>query len=531
MPTRSCCIGPRCLATQAQLLDHEKFLERRAIETAKRLIEALRVGRNLSEFVDDPNDLAEARRALELLRSLPAERRRIQSNLDKLLRELRPLIGQKICMIGSTFTGASDIVTTPLNTETPGVAVHANIVRTILSADFFRPASPAASVVVILGAGALVSLLAATRPVVPAALLTALAIGGYLAINALVVFGAWNVWLVVVAPTVAMLASFGMVTGYRQFTEERAKRKIRDMFAHALSPALVDQLLADPTLAELGGQRRALSCMFSDIAGFTPLSERLGPHDTVRLLNRYFDRMTDAIQTRGGGYLNKFLGDGILAFFGAPVRQEDHPARSILAAVDCLDEVRRLNEVLARELGSQTRLAIRIGIAAGEAMVGNCGSSERMDYTAIGDCVNLASRLESACKFFGIRILVTAHTWRLAGRSDLLARPLGAVLVAGQARPVEVWNVLGPLNEATDSQREAITRFTRAMELFAGGQYGEARRLLERVAAQLGDDRPTRIFLKLARECAEAAAPDGWQGLDVKANGIVRLEPWSPAAD
>ena len=156
----------------------------------------------------------------------------------------------------------------------------------------------------------------------------------YAAFNASVVFGVMNCWLAVWHPLMAMVAGFAMVTAYRQLTEERAKRRIRALFAHAMSPALVDRLLEDPSVARLGGERRVVTCFFSDMAGFTSLSERLGEQGTVSLLNRYFDRMTDVIQNRNGGYLNKFLGDGLFVFFGAPVFQDDHPARAIRAAID-----------------------------------------------------------------------------------------------------------------------------------------------------------------------------------------------------
>ena len=333
---------------------------------------------------------------------------------DELAR-LRRHVEGKVCLIGSTATGAADFVPTPMNPRTPGVVVHANVFNTIISGQFVRAAHPGVGVAIILAAGAAVALVTALARVWLAAVATVLLAAAHTLFSFAGAFGAWHLWLPVAAPLTAMLASFLFVTAYRQLTEERAKRRIRGMFAHALSPALVDELLADPSLAALGGQRRRITCLFSDIRGFTPLSQRLGPQRTVRLLNQYFDRVTDAVQTRGGGYINKFLGDGIFAFFGAPVLQDDHAARALTAAVEYQRRVAALNDALRGDGTGDVSLAVRIGIATGEAMVGNCGSSTRMDYTAIGDCVNLASRLEASNKFFGTRILVAEEAWRAAG--------------------------------------------------------------------------------------------------------------------
>ena len=415
-------------------------------------------------------------------------------------------------MIGSTSTGAADFVPTPIGARTPGVVVHSNILNTILSGSFVRQSHVAVSVLVILAAAAAVSLIAAIRPVLQAGPVAAGLAAAYAAFNFFVVFGLWHVWLVAVAPIAAMLASFLVVTAYRQLTEERAKRHIKGLFAHAMSPALVDRLLEDPSLAQLGGQKRELSCMFSDLAGFTPLSELLGPQETVRLLNRYFDRAAEVVQDRCGGYLNKFLGDGIFAFFGAPVFQSDHARRAVEAAVKCQAEVAGLNKALAAEGGRDVRLSLRVGITTGEAMVGNCGSTHRMDYTAIGDCVNLASRLEQANKFFGTGILVDESSWGAAGLADVPARPLGRVLVAGLAEPVNVWEVLAPADGGPSELPKALDDFARALELLTGRNFEAAAEAFERVQDLLPDDRPTQLYLEVCRQCAAHAPDENWSG-------------------
>ena len=385
-------------------------------------------------------------------------------------------------------------------------------VATIASGAFVRRPHPTIDVLAILFAGALVTLITARRSVLQAFPL-ALALGGaYAALNALVFFALLNVVLVFWMPIEAMAASFAVVTAYRQLTEERAKRRIRGLFAHALSPALVDRLIEDPSLARLGGERRVLSCFFSDLWGFTALSEALGEQRTVRLLNRYFDRMTEVIQTRRGGYLNKFLGDGIFVFFGAPVFQDDHAARSVQAAIDCQDEVARVNAELAEEYPHPPRLRSRIGITTGEVMVGNCGSTQRMDYTAIGDTVNLASRLESANKFFGTGILVSDQTWQAAGVDGILARPLGQVVVVGKTEPVKIWNVLARSGELDSAVEQACAEFSRGVELFAAGKFAESAEAFQAALKLSPDDGPAKVFLGLCRAYIASPPTGAWDG-------------------
>jgi len=451
-----------------------------------------------------------AQSVLDRLARLPEIARAMDAEVARQLDRIRPFVAGKICLIGSTSTGAADFVPSPVGERTPGVVVHANILNTILTGAFIRQAPELLNILVILLAGAAVSLLAAWRPVLQAGPLVVLLAFAYAAINALVVFGLWSFWLVLVAPLGAMLASFVVVTAYRQLTEERAKRHIKAMFSHALSPALVDRLMEDPSLARLGGEKRVLTCFFSDLAGFTPLSHRLGEQGTVSLLNRYFDRMTEIVQNRCGGYLNKFLGDGIFVFFGAPVFQDDHPARALRAALECQQEVAALNRVLAEESQGQIELSCRIGIATGEVMVGNCGSTQRMDYTAIGDTVNLASRLEGANKFFGTRILAADETWRRRDGEQFLARPLGSVYVVGRTDAAAVWNLIGQTESATPQQRQACADFSAAIDLYRRRKFAEAAGLLESLPALMPGDKATQFYLDLCRRYAAAPPGDDW---------------------
>jgi CHASE2 domain-containing sensor protein/class 3 adenylate cyclase len=454
---------------------------------------------------------ARARAILAQIEGLPDSLRRKRERLDRDLAHLRELVAGKICLIGSTATGAADFVPTPMQKRMPGVMVHANIVNTILSGRFVRPAGWAADLAAILLCGLAVSIVTARRPVWQSGPMAAGLAAVYAATAAAVVFHLWDIWLAMVAPLVAMLLAFLVVTAYRQFTEERAKRQIRSLFASTLSPELVDRLTEDPSLLNLGGERRPLSCFFSDLQGFTPLSEKLGEQVTGRLLNRYFDHMTEIIRNRQGGTMNKFMGDGIFAFFGAPIFQDDHAARAVRAAVDYVAELKVLNPRLAGEFHEPVNLFCRIGIATGEVMVGNYGSSDKFDYTAIGDTVNLASRLEGANKSFGTHILVDEATWKQAGDLGVVARCLGRVRVVGKNESVAVWNPLGWRKDLSPEAAEAAEGFTRATELYARREFPAAAELVEEYLKVVPGDKAAEMYVDLCRN-AVAAPGDEWDG-------------------
>lgn len=458
----------------------------------------------------------------ERIDEIPLANAKKQAAITRLLRDLRKIVAGKICLIGSTSTGAADFVPTPLHKRTPGVAVHGAILNTILSGRFLTPASPWVNALAILLLGGIVTYLSATQAGLRALVITLLLAAAYVAFNAGVVFRVWNVWLTMIAPLAAMLTSFLLITTFRQLTEEREKRKIRGLFAHALSPALVDKLLDDPSIAKLGGQRRELTFLFSDLAGFTAMSERIGPQNMVALLNRYFDGVTDVVQNRRGGYLNKFLGDGLFVFFGAPVFQEDHAQRAILASLECQDDLQRLNRELTEETGVESELGVRIGVSTGEAVVGNCGSSERMDYTAIGDPVNLAARLQSACKFFGIHTLVTDETWQ-EGKVDLVAaRPLGKVYIRGLQGVTTLWDIVGWAEKCTPATREKIEAFTQALHAIDARNFAKARETLQALLAA-HDDKPAELYLDLCERYLAGEYPLDTPPALEDPNGIVRL--------
>jgi len=451
-----------------------------------------------------------------MLRRIDKANPALEKTLSEALARLRARVAGKIVLVGSTSTGASDFVPTPLHGRTAGVVVHANILNTILSGRFVTRPRWWLSLLMILAAGLLVAVLTSILGAVQSALLLAVAVLGYW-LGGISVWRVGTFWLVLAAPTAAMFASFAVITTYRQLTEQRQKRQITSTFKQYLSPAMVDQLVADPSLAALGGQQRELSCLFSDLAGFTSLSERLGPEATVSLLNRYLDRVGEVIQVRHGGTLSKYEGDGVFAFFGAPIAQADHPARAPRAALDCQAFLPEFNRQLHAEglLPEGARLAVRIGVTTGLVLVGNMGSTQRIAYTAIGDSVNLAARLETANKFFGTRILVNEAAWEGGGKG-LIGRPLGRILVVGKSEAVGVWEPLAVEEDAGGELRRLAEDFARGVELYAQGRFDAARECFLAILAR-GDDPPSRLYLQLCEQ-ALASLPEA-----LEFDGVIRL--------
>jgi adenylate cyclase len=248
----------------------------------------------------------------------------------------------------------------------------------------------------------------------------------------------------------AAVALFGG-TAYRYFVEDAEKRKVSRLFGRYVSRDIYKQLMANPGLAELGGGRRDMSVLFSDLRGFTSITEKGNPEDLVQQLNEYFTAMVDIV-FRNGGTVDKFVGDMVMALFGAPVDNVDHADGAVSAAVEMVRQLGELNRRWAAE--GRVQLDIGIGVNSGEMIAGNIGSAAIMSYTVIGDNVNLGARLESLNKDYRTRIIISEAT-RSRLKRTYETRPLGGVVVKGKTRPVEIFEVVAPSPLATTTAAAA----------------------------------------------------------------------------
>jgi adenylate cyclase len=371
----------------------------------------------------------------------------VYSFFDVLLSEDRLSSGQtppidpavfrdKVVFVGTSAAGLQDIFSSPLGgAGVPGVQIQATVADSVLSNRFMRRASREVELALTFGLGLLVAFVATFLPVAWATAavgLIAVALAYWLTREV----GA-GLWMAVVMPGTALaLALFGGVA-WQYFVEGRAKRHVKQLFGRYVSPAIIDQLMSNPALARLGGERRDMTVLFSDIRGFTSASERGTPEAIVAQLNEYFGVMVDVL-FRHQGTLDKFVGDMVMGLFGAPLPDAQHADHAVAAALEMSVELDRLNAAWQAE--GRPVLDIGIGINSGEMIAGNIGSSAIMSYTVIGDAVNLGSRLESLNKDYGTRLLISQAT------KDRLTRPVttrlvGEVTVKGRKQPVVVYEV------------------------------------------------------------------------------------------
>jgi len=344
----------------------------------------------------------------------------------------------KIVFVGVTATGLFDVFETPFsNGKMPGVQIHAAAADEILSGRFIRQASTGVRIATVTACALVVGLIATLMPAWWATAGAALFVA-ILSWTATSMFRD-GYWLNLSQPVLASsFALFGGVA-YQYFFEGREKRKMKKLFGQYVSKDVYDQLVANPSLARLGGNRREMTVLFSDIRGFTAVSEHAQPEAIVGMLNEYFTRMVEIVFAHHGT-LDKFVGDMVMALFGAPLDDARHADHAVEAALDMVDALKVLNARWQAE--GRPALDIGIGINTGPMIAGNIGSNAIMSYTVIGDAVNLGSHLESLNKQYGTRIIISEATRKqLSCACDI--RPLGDVVVKGKTEPVAIFAVAG----------------------------------------------------------------------------------------
>lgn len=405
----------------------------------------------------------------------------------------------KHILFGFSAPGLMDLRYTPFGKNTPGVHVHATALDNVISRDFIRKVHWAW---VLLGIVCLCLLVAA-------GVLFSRGVGGPLAsLLAILAFpvavgwalyaGGWH-WPVL-APLLAGSVSWASALVIRYATEGRERAFITSAFKHYLSDVVIDQILDDPSRLQLGGERRELSIFFSDLQGFSRISERLEPQELTTLLNEYLTDMTTVILA-SGGTLDKYEGDAILAFWNAPIDQPDHARRAVQSAIDCHEALTRRRAEWNERFKAE--LHMRIGIHTGEVVVGNMGSTDRFDYTVLGDAANLAARLEGANKQFGTFLMVSGETHR---QSEIPAREIGRIRVVGREQAVTVFE---PFWSGTAVRPAEVERFAAGLAAAQSGDPSKA----EAEWKGMESDPVVAKTLTFLREQAATAAEKTWDGV------------------
>jgi adenylate cyclase len=360
------------------------------------------------------------------------------------------LFKDKVVFIGQGFSGNVDVFTTPFGDVMPGIQLHAHMADSLLSNRFIRPAPDRTRIWATIGFAMLVALMATTLPYIAAATGTLLVVSGWTWIGLSMFRG--GLWLNVTEPLLGCGMALFAGTAYQYFVEGAEKRAVKKLFGRFVSKDVYHQLLAHPELAELGGKRRDMTVLFSDIRGFTSITEKGNPEELVAQLNEYFSRMV-AIVFRHHGTVDKFVGDMVMALFGAPLDDAEHGDHAVAAAVEMVKELGELNRKWIGE--GRAQLDIGVGVNSGGMIAGNIGSSSIMSYTVIGDNVNLGSRLESLNKEYRTRIIISDATRSLL-HAQYEIRPLGDVVVKGKTRPVAIFEVVVPSPLQAVSEEEKV---------------------------------------------------------------------------
>lgn len=390
---------------------------------------------------------------------------------------------------------------------TYGVEIHANALQNMLSGRFMKPLHASWHLLLLIGIATLIALITFAGG-------TKWGAFGAVAVSAATAFVAWIVFdrssLVVpmISPAFASLFSFLGSTSYVSIVEGREKRMIKGAFGKYLAPAVVEELMNDPSRLKLGGDRRHISMLFSDLAGFTSMSEVLAPEKLVAVLNEYLDQMADLVKQEGG-MVDKYIGDAIMALYGAPNALPDHAVRVCKTAVRMQRRLLELNDEWRREDPTWPQLKVRIGINTGDPVVGNIGGADKIDYTALGDSVNLAARLEPACKNYGVGIMIAQRTREEAGEA-IQVRELDVLAVYGKKEPIRVYELLGMAGDELGEKHEALLQYERGLAAFRDRDFELALQYFRAALDADAQDGPSAMYVERCEEYMVNPPPADW---------------------
>jgi adenylate cyclase len=394
----------------------------------------------------------------------------------------------KIVIIGATAIGIYDLRVTPFGSIFPGIEIHANIVDSILSEDFLHKPKWSAifDVLAILLAGIFLGIVLPRVEVIQGMVAGLFVFMGHI-FFCQYLFSKHGIVLNLVYPLSVILLIYVCITAFRYFMETRKKRFIKNAFSTYLAPAVVNQLIESPGNLELGGEVRNITAFFSDVQGFTSISETLTPSELVELLNEFLTEMTDII-LKHEGTVDKFEGDAIIAFFGAPNVLKNHAERTCSA---CINMQKRLSELRENwKKNGKPQLKMRIGLCTGSAVVGNMGSKSRMDYTMMGDTVNTAARLEGINKLYGIYTLISESTCKAAG-SSIVTREIDTINVVGKKEPVTLYQLLGHNGEVNDITEKTNEIYAAGLHTYRNQDWDKAIDFFKAVLNISPDDGPS----------------------------------------
>ena len=418
-------------------------------------------------------------------------------------------LGGAIVLVGTSAIGLADLRATPVGTQYPGVEVHANIIHSLLSGEFpYRPeweAGLTLSILVLLGL--MLSLwLPKLGPVASVALSTftlAVVITGNIYL--------WHIYRLdlPIASTLLLIIALTLLNlAYGYFRESASRRLLKGMFNQYVPKAHIERMISDPDAYQFTGDSKELTVLFADIRSFTSISENLSAAELKAMLNQYFTPITKIIFDHDGT-IDKYVGDMVMAFWGAPIDDKHHAHHGILAAL----EMQKMTKIISTEFMARGLPEIKIGVGlnSGVMNVGDMGSSYRRAYTVLGDAVNLGSRLESITKFYGAEILVGERTAELC--PDIVFAFMDRIQVKGKDEPIAVYQPLGIRSEVTDAKRDEVKRFDLAYSEYLKQNWSQAVEKLMALQTDFPEVKVYQVYLERIKDLCEQELAQDWDGV------------------
>ncbi|MCK4389259.1 MAG: adenylate/guanylate cyclase domain-containing protein [Desulfobacterales bacterium] len=417
----------------------------------------------------------------------------------------------KIVLVGGAAVGLGDLWPNSFTKSFWGVEKQATIVENILDENFMRRPDRVVyvDIAIIVALGLLLGLvLPVLRQLwtIPFTLLIVVLLCGanqYVFVN-------HRIWLLFVYPMIEIGLVYSGISAFKYLTEEREKKKIKGAFEQYMNPSVVRRVMEHPELLKLGGEKRELSVLFSDIRGFTSISERMSPEELVHFMNEYLTAMTNIV-LENEGTLDKYLGDAIMAIYGAPVTQKDHALRACRTAIKMFEVLYDYREEWSK--GGLPTVRIGVGINTGDMIVGNMGSERRFDYTVMGDHVNLGSRLEGITKLYGVKMILSEFTYEKV-KDDVICRELDFVRVKGKKEPVGIYELFGG-DYFTQGEYRFLAPFKNGLEAYRRKAWDEAIGFFEEVLSIKPEDKPTELFIGRCHAMKSSLPPPDWDGVYV----------------
>jgi adenylate cyclase len=421
-------------------------------------------------------------------------------------------IAGKLVLLGVSAIGVYDAHSTPFGPSFPGVEIQANVAENILLGDYIHH-SGMELLVDLLAIFLILFLLAMVLPLLrgifPRFLFSIVVILAFAALD-IVLFEQRQLWLNLTYPLLAWVLGYIALNVYLTIVVERRLSTVNTAFQYYLHPELVKQLTLQPELLQFGGEKKRLTILFSDIRNFTNLSENLTPDQLAHFIHCYMDPMTEQVLNHRGT-LDKYIGDAVMAIFGAPLPVAEHPLDACNAALDMIAELDTIVHCCP-ELAHVFPIRIGVGVHTGDVVVGNLGSSFHFTYTALGDNVNLASRLEGLTKAYGVSVIISEDTRAEVGER-FLCRELDRVRVKGKQVPIRIYELIARMEEASEEQRHHGFLWEEALAQFRTQQWAAAKEGFEALLRERGEEKACSLYIERCEHYAQHPPPAGWDGV------------------